>query len=245
VIRFSRVTRTYPRRGNAVEDVSLVVGKGEFVFLTGHSGSGKSTSLRLMHLAERPSDGEVRICGFSSSITSDRELWKVRRRVGMVFQDFRLLPGRTARDNVAFALEVTGHRREEVVARSGRLLSQVGLAAKAGARVEELSGGEQQRVAIARALANQPQVLLADEPTGNLDERATRGILSLFRDLNASGMAIVMATHDLELVRAHPTVRLLELSKGRLVFDSGAPDPSSPGTPTDEVLAGDVAQGEA
>jgi cell division transport system ATP-binding protein len=222
VIRLSQVTRTYPRRGKALDGVSFQVAKGEFVFLTGHSGSGKSTTLRLLHLAERPTDGEVRICGFSSSLTSDRELWKVRRRVGMVFQDFRLLPGRTARENVEFALEVTGHRAEEVVARAGRLLSQVGLAAKANARVEELSGGERQRVAIARALANQPQVLLADEPTGNLDERASRGILQLFRDLNASGMAVIMATHDLELVRAHPTVRLLELSQGRLVFDSAA-----------------------
>ncbi len=241
MIRFSRVTRSYPRRGNALEQVSFQVDKGEFVFLTGHSGSGKSTSLRLMHMAERPDEGEVRICGFSSSITSDRELWKLRRRVGMVFQDFRLLPGRTARENVEFALEVTGHRKEEVVSRSGRLLSQVGLAAKASARVEELSGGEQQRVAIARALANQPQVLLADEPTGNLDERASRGILELFRDLNASGMAIVMATHDLELVRAQSTIRLLELSHGRLVYDSGAADPSNP----DVEVPGDDAVAEA
>jgi cell division transport system ATP-binding protein len=238
VIRFSSVTHEYPRRGKALDAVSFQVEKGEFVFLTGHSGSGKSTTLRLLHLADRPSDGEVRICGFSSALTSDRELWKVRRRVGMVFQDFRLLPGRTARENVEFALEVTGHRRGEVVARAGRLLSQVGLASKAGARVEELSGGEQQRVAIARALANQPQVLLADEPTGNLDERAARGILELFRDLNASGMAIVMATHDLELVRAHPGIRLLELDQGRLVYDSGAVDPGNPNPPAAPVAVG-------
>jgi len=226
VIRFSKVTKVYPRRGKALDDVSFQVEKGEFVFITGHSGSGKSTTLRLLHLAERPSEGEIRICGFSSALTSDRELWKVRRRVGMVFQDFRLLPGRTARDNVEFALEVTGNRRGEIVARANRLLAQVGLAGKAGARVEELSGGEQQRVAIARALANEPQVLLADEPTGNLDERASRGVLDLFRELNASGMAILMATHDLELVRAHPSIRLLELSEGRLAFDSAAPDAS-------------------
>lgn len=226
MIRFSKVTKVYPRRGKALDDVSFQVEKGEFVFITGHSGSGKSTTLRLLHLAERPSEGEIRICGFSSALTSDRELWKVRRRVGMVFQDFRLLPGRTARDNVEFALEVTGNRRGEIVARANRLLAQVGLAGKAGARVEELSGGEQQRVAIARALANEPQVLLADEPTGNLDERASRGVLDLFRELNASGMAILMATHDLELVRAHPSIRLLELSEGRLAFDSAAPDAS-------------------
>jgi cell division transport system ATP-binding protein len=224
LIRFAKVTKAYPRRGKALDDVSFQVEKGEFVFITGHSGSGKSTTLRLLHLAERPTEGEVRICGFSSALTSDRELWKIRRRVGMVFQDFRLLPGRTARDNVEFALEVTGNRRGEIVARSNRLLAQVGLAAKSGARVEELSGGEQQRVAIARALANEPQVLLADEPTGNLDERASRGILDLFRELNASGMAILMATHDLELVRAHPSIRVLELSQGRLAFDSAVSD---------------------
>ncbi len=244
MIRFSQVTKAYPRRGNALEDVSFQVEKGEFVFLTGHSGSGKSTTLRLLHLAERPTDGEVRICGFSSSLTSDRELWKLRRRVGMVFQDFRLLPGRTARDNVEFALEVTGHRTSEVVSRANRLLSQVGLSAKAGARVEELSGGEQQRVATARALANQPQVLLADEPTGNLDERAARGIMDLFRDLNASGMAVVMATHDLELVRAHPSLRLLELSQGRLVFDSGAPAPGARPDPAPEPVMVPGAEGE-
>jgi len=221
VIHFESVTKEYPRRGAALRDVDFRIRKGEFVFLTGHSGSGKSTTLRLLHFADRPTRGEVRVAGFASSRTTDRDVWKVRRRVGMVFQDFRLLPGRTAQENVTFALEVTGARRDTLTPRAQRLLSQVGLGAKAGAMVNELSGGEQQRVAIARALANQPEVLLADEPTGNLDDRATRGILDLFRELNALGMAVVMATHDLELVRASTTARVLELDEGRLVYDSG------------------------
>jgi cell division transport system ATP-binding protein len=222
VIKLTNVSKEYPRRGFALRDVSFHVQKGEFAFLTGHSGSGKSTTLRLIHMAERPTSGEVRVTGYSSELVSSREVWKVRRRVGYVFQDFRLLPGRTALENVAFALEVTGTARKAIVSRAQRLLSQVGLSPKAGARVNELSGGEQQRVAIARALANEPFVLLADEPTGNLDERATRGILELFWDINARGMAVLMATHDLELVRSYTQARTMELDHGRLVFDSKA-----------------------
>jgi len=220
VIRFRHVFKEYPRRGAALDDVSFHLRKGEFAFLTGHSGSGKSTTLRLVHFADWPTAGEVQVSGYSSERTSPGEVWKVRRKVGCVFQDFRLLPNRTAGDNVAFALEVTGVPGKEIRPRAQRLLSQVGLAAKFGADVHELSGGEQQRVAIARALANDPLVLLADEPTGNLDERATRGIMELFKELNAMGMAVLMATHDLELVRDHPKARVLELDQGRLVFDS-------------------------
>jgi len=220
VIKLLHVSKVYPRSGAALEDVTVHVPKGQFVFLTGHSGSGKTTTLRLIHMAERPTSGEVRVSGFSSQKTSRRELWKVRRRVGFVFQDFRLLPGRTAMANVAFALEVTGTPQKEIRPRAQRLLTQMGLSSKAGSVVHELSGGEQQRVVVARALASDPLVLLADEPTGNLDERATRGILELFWQINALGMAVVMATHDLELIRAYPRARVLELDQGRLVYDS-------------------------
>lgn len=222
MIKLSNVSKEYPKRGFALRDVSFHVGKGEFTFLTGHSGSGKTTTMRLVHMAERPTSGEVRVTGYSSELVSQRDVWKVRRRVGYVFQDFRLLPGRTALENVAFVLEVTGTARKEIVPRAQRLLAQVGLSPKASAMVHELSGGEQQRVAIARSLANDPFVLLADEPTGNLDERATRGILELFWEINAKGMAVIMATHDLELVRRYGHVRLLELDEGRLVYDSAA-----------------------
>lgn len=241
MIKLTHVSKEYPKRGHALRDVSFHVKKGEFAFLTGHSGSGKSTTMRLIHMADRPTDGEVRVTGYSSERVTERDLWKVRRRVGMVFQDFRLLPGRTAFENVAFALEVTGNPSSAIQNKANRLLSQVGLATKAGAYVNELSGGEQQRVAIARALANDPFVLLADEPTGNLDERATRGIMELFWDINAKGMAVIMATHDLELVRRYPHARVFELDHGELVFDSAAspeaeatsevPTPAA-GTPT-------------
>lgn len=228
MIRFLDVSREYPRRGAALKGVSFHIRKGEFAFLTGHSGSGKSTTMRLVHFADRPTLGEVRVSGFSSSRTPEREVWKLRRRVGYVFQDFRLLPGRTAGENVAFALEVTGTPRKEILPRAQRLLSQVGLSARFGAGVEELSGGEQQRVAVARALANDPLILLADEPTGNLDERATRGILEIFRELNAVGLTVLMATHDLELVRRMPEARVLELDQGVLVYDSHAAEAGTP-----------------
>ncbi len=220
MIKLLNVSKEYARTGTALEGVSFHVPKGAFVFLTGHSGSGKTTTLRLIHMSERPTEGEVRVSGYSSNRTSRGEVWKVRRRVGFVFQDFRLLPGRNAQENVAFALEVTGTNRGEIRPRAQRLLSQVGLSAKSGSHVHELSGGEQQRVAVARALASQPLVLLADEPTGNLDDRATRGIMDLFWEINAMGMAVVMATHDLELIKRYPNSRVLELDQGRLVFDS-------------------------
>jgi cell division transport system ATP-binding protein len=222
VIKLISVYKEYPRSGNALRDVALEVQKGELVFLTGHSGAGKSTVLRLLMMAEMPSAGEVRISGYSSRSIRAADVPLLRRRVGVVFQDFRLLRDRTAEDNVAFALEVTGTRRSDIGPRVNRLLTQVGLAHKARALPDELSGGERQRVAVARALANEPLVLLADEPTGNLDEWAARGVFDLFREINAMGMTVLMATHDLDLVRAHPQYRVVELGHGSVVYDSAA-----------------------
>jgi cell division transport system ATP-binding protein len=221
MIRFDNVTKLYPRAGEhaALRDVTFRVNKGEFVFLTGPSGAGKSTILKLLYMEERPTSGEVRISGYSSKDSRRREVAKLRRRLGIVFQDFRLLEDRTAEANVAFALEVTGTPSAAIPNKVARALTQVGLASKATAYPRELSGGEQQRVAFARALVNDPFVLIADEPTGNLDERATRGIFQLLREINASGTAVLMATHDLELVRS-TDYRCLELNHGELVFDS-------------------------
>ena len=220
MIEFIHVTKEYAQAEPALKDVSFRQPAGQFAFLTGDSGSGKSTTLRLIHLVDRPTRGEVRVAGFSSKRTPRRDVWKLRRQVGYVFQDFRLLPGRTALENVAFALEVTGTPRREIRSRAPRLLAQVGLAPKAHSVIHQLSGGEQQRVAIARALATRPPLLLADEPTGNLDERATHGIMELFCEINALGTAVLMATHDLKLVRRYPSARRLELQRGRLVHDS-------------------------
>ena len=222
MIRFTRVSKEFPRTGLALKDVSFHVGKGEFLFLTGPSGAGKSTILKLLFLEERPTSGEVKVGGISSVTIRGRDVPRLRRKLGVVFQDFRLLEDRTVEANVAFALEVTGARRSAIGPRVSRLLTQVGLASKATAMPRELSGGEQQRVAIARALANDPVVLIADEPTGNLDERATRGIFQLLRDINASGTAVVMATHDLELVK-RAECRTIELNHGQVVYDSAEP----------------------
>ncbi|MGI9182563.1 MAG: cell division ATP-binding protein FtsE [Longimicrobiaceae bacterium] len=228
MIKLDSVSKEYPRSGMVLKEVSFHIRKGELVFLTGHSGSGKSTILRLVQMADAPTAGEVRVSGFSSKRLRRREIPYLRRKVGMVFQEFRLLPSRTAEENIAFALEVTGTRRAAITQKVGRLMAQVGLAAKARAYPEELSGGERQRVAVARALANDPLVLLADEPTGNLDEWSARGIFQLFREINASGMTVLMATHDLDLVRSHPQYRVLELSAGELVYDS-ALEPAAQG----------------
>jgi len=221
MIRFDKVTKTYPRAAGAtaLRDVSFRLGKGEFAFLTGPSGAGKSTILKLLYMDERPTSGEVRISGYSSLKIKHREIASLRRRLGIVFQDFRLLDDRTAEANVAFALEVIGAPRASIPGKVARALTQVGLASKATALPRELSGGEQQRVAFARALVNDPFVLIADEPTGNLDERATRGIFQLLREINASGTAVLMATHDLALVRS-TDYRCIELNHGEIVFDS-------------------------
>jgi cell division transport system ATP-binding protein len=222
VIKLNNVSKVYPRSGHALKDVSFHVRKGEFAFLTGHSGAGKSTILRLIQMAERPTAGEVRVSGYSSARIKPREIPLLRRKLGVVFQDFRLLRDRTVEENVAFALEVTGAKRSAISPRVSRLLAHVGLAPKARARPDELSGGERQRVAIARALVNNPLVLLADEPTGNLDEAATYGVFELFQEINAMGMSVLMATHDLNLVRAHPQYRIIEVAEGAVVHDSAA-----------------------
>jgi cell division transport system ATP-binding protein len=220
MIRLDNVRKDYPRNAGALNGVSFELRKGEFCFLTGHSGAGKSTILKLVHMAERPTSGEVRVSGYSSTSIRSREVALLRRKIGYVFQDFRLLQDRTVAENIAFALEVTGARPTVIRSKVGRLLAHVGLAAKAEKYPSELSGGEQQRVVIARALAHDPLVVLADEPTGNLDERATNGIFEMFRSINASGTAILFATHNLELVRRNPQIRLIELANGQIIHDS-------------------------
>ncbi len=220
MIRFSKVFKAFTNDSLALKDISFRIARGEFVFFTGHSGAGKSTVLRLIYVDEPPTSGTVWVLGSHTHEMSRREVAGLRRRMGIVFQDFRLLEERTAEENVAFALEVTGTRHNAIGPKVMRVLTQVGLAAKAHAYPRELSGGEQQRVAIARALVNDPVVIIADEPTGNLDERATRGVFQLLRDINAMGTAVIMATHDLSIVR-QTNYRTIELQEGAVVFDSG------------------------
>jgi cell division transport system ATP-binding protein len=228
------VTKEYPRTGVALNDVTFRVNKGEFAFLTGPSGAGKSTILRLVLMEDAATSGEVRIGGTAASEMRRRDVPLLRRKLGVVFQDFRLLEDRTAEENVAFALEVTGAARDTIAPKVSRLLTQVGLAAKGTSYPRELSGGEQQRVAIARALVHDPTLLIADEPTGNLDERATRGIFQLLREINASGTAVMMATHNLDLVR-RSNYRVIELNRGQLVYDSAST--ATPAEPLPEAEA--------
>ena len=223
MIRFRKAFKSFRSGQLALKDISFHVTKGEFVFLTGHSGAGKSTVLRLVYADSLPTSGEVRVSGFSTDRMRRSDIPKLRRRLGIIFQNFRLLEDRTAEENVAFALEVTGARKNVIHPKVIRVLTQVGLAAKATAYPRQLSGGEQQRVAIARALVNDPLVLLADEPTGNLDDRATRGVVQLLRDINANGTAVLMATHDLSIVR-QSGARTIELQDGAIVYDSAVDD---------------------
>ena len=227
MIRLTHVDKSFPNGALALRDVSFHISRGEFVFLTGHSGAGKSTIMKLLFAEQRPTSGEVRVSGYDVSALRRDEIPKLRRRLGVVFQDFRLLDDRTAAENIAFALEVTGARSDTITARVMRVLTQVGLSAKSRAYPRELSGGEQQRVAIARALVNDPAILVADEPTGNLDERATRGVFQLLRDINAGGTVVVMATHDLDLVR-QASYRTIELRDGSVVYDSAEDEADEP-----------------
>jgi cell division transport system ATP-binding protein len=200
VIRLSHVDKAYPNGALALKDVSFRIGKGEFVFLTGHSGAGKSTIMKLLFAEQRPSSGEVRVSGYDVSTLRADEIPRLRRRLGVVFQDFRLLEDRTAAENIAFALEVTGARGDTIAARVMRVLTQVGLAAKSRAYPRELSGGEQQRVAIARALTNDPDIIFADEPTGNLDSKTGDTIIELLLELARSRQkTLLVVTHDTRL----------------------------------------------
>ena len=231
MIRLQDVAKEYTRTRVALSHVTFQVRRGEFVFLIGPSGSGKTTIMKLVYMEEKPSHGDVWVNEVHSGTASRKEISRLRRKLGIVFQDFRLLDDRTAEQNVAFALEVTGVSRDLIPQRVSRVLTQVGLASKGTQLPSQLSGGEQQRVAIARALVNDPYFLLADEPTGNLDERATRGVFQLLRDINATGTSVIMATHDLAMVRT-AEARTIELNHGRVVFDSTeTPAPETRYTP--------------
>jgi cell division transport system ATP-binding protein len=206
VVRLSNVKVQY-RGGDGLKNVNLTIRAGEFVFLVGPSGAGKSTVLRLIYMAERPSDGQVVVGRFNSNTIAPEEIPYVRRQLGIIFQDFKLLEDRSVYENVAFTLQVTGTKRKEIKRKVLRALGNVGLSHKRYKMPHELSGGEQQRVAIARALVNDPFILLADEPTGNLDPVTTQGIMALLEKINARGTAVLMATHNYSLFETRPSPR--------------------------------------
>ncbi len=218
MILFENVTKAYKGDVVALRDVSVEVEKGEFVFLVGPSGSGKSTFLRLLLHEEQPTEGKIVVAGRDVTKLSHWKLPQLRRNIGCIFQDFKLLPSKTVSENVAFAMEVIGRPQHLVRSQVPQVLDLVGLSDKGDRFPEELSGGEQQRVSIARAFVNRPLIVLADEPTGNLDPGTTVGIMRILDRISRTGTTVVMATHDQRIVDAMRR-RVVELDRGSLVRD--------------------------
>jgi cell division transport system ATP-binding protein len=218
MLRFDNVSKVYKGNIAALRDVSVDVQKGEFLFLVGPSGSGKSTFLRLLLREEEPTGGRIVVAGRDISQLSHWKVPQLRRNIGTIFQDFKLLPTRTVYENVAFAMEVIGRPRNVIRTQVPQVLDLVGLAKKAGRLPNELSGGEQQRVSIARAFVNRPLIVLADEPTGNLDPSTTVGIMRILDRINRTGTTVCMATHDQRIVDAMRR-RVVELDHGSVVRD--------------------------
>ena len=219
MIRLQNVTKLYPTQTRpALSDVTVEIGKGEFVFLVGQSGSGKSTFLRLVLKEERATSGQVHVAGKDLARLSQWKVPGLRRQMGTVFQDFRLLPNKTVTENIAFALQVIGKPPSTIKRVVPEVLDLVGLDGKGGRLPEELSGGEQQRVAIARAFVNRPMILIADEPTGNLDPATSIGIMKLLDRINRADTTVLMATHDSTIVD-QMRKRVIELADGEVVRD--------------------------
>ena len=220
LVEFEDVTKVYEHDIVALDSINLVIDKGEFVFIHGPSGAGKSTLLRLIYMDEFPTRGEVRMGEYTSKKMSSKDIAMLRRKVGVVFQDFRLIPDLTAFENVAIALRAAGKRPSEITKRANLVLHSVGLSTKRHQLPLKLSGGEQQRTAIARAIALRPLLLLADEPTGNLDPDTALSIFDLLADINRAGTTVVVATHDLRHAERLGK-RVVRLEAGKLVRDEG------------------------
>ena len=219
LIRIKNVTKQYKNGVTAVYDLNLKIKKGDFVFFIGGTGCGKSTLIKMLYIEEKPTSGEIIVGGLNVARLRDSRVYKLRRKLGIVFQDYRLLPKSTVYENVAFALEVIGAPKEEINKKVLRALKLVGLKGKVRQYPDQLSGGEQQRVAIARAIVNEPKILLCDEPTGNLDPEKSMEIMKVLENINTTlGTTIVMATHDKEIVNTMKK-RVVILKEGRLVKD--------------------------
>lgn len=218
MIQFFNVTKVYNQNIYALKDINVKIDKGEFVFLVGPSGAGKTTFIRLLFREELPTKGQIFVAGRNITRLRPREVPLLRRNIGVVFQDFRLLPDRTVYENVAFALQVLEVPPREIKARVEQVLAQVGLLPRAHLFPHQLSGGEQQRTAIARAIVNKPRILVADEPTGNLDPATSREIMALLLEINRLGTTVIMATHAWDIVNSMKK-RVIALNKGCLVRD--------------------------
>ena len=222
IVQFENVGLRYGTGEETLSDVSFTLGSGAFYFLTGASGAGKTSLLKLLYLAQRPSRGIIRLFGEDAVMLSRARLPGFRRRIGVVFQDFRLVPHLSAHDNIALPLRVAGVPEADIEQPVREMLAWVGLAERANARPATLSGGEQQRVAIARAVIGRPEILVADEPTGNVDPDMAERLLHLFDSLNKLGTTIVVATHDLHLLSRIPSAQMMRLDKGRLLDPTGS-----------------------
>ncbi len=220
MVEFRNVSKQYDNGTKALQNVNLRIDKGEFVFIVGSSGAGKSTLIKLMLREEKPTSGEVIVNGFRLNRLKRRQVPRFRRTLGVVFQDFRLIPYMSAYDNVAFAMRVTNVSAKDIRHRVPYVLGLVGLASKAKIIPEKLSGGEQQRVALARALANNPDLIIADEPTGNIDPELSYEIVSLLYEINKCGTTIVIVTHERELVEKFHN-RVITVENGAIVGDTG------------------------
>ena len=216
MIQMSHVYKTYPSQISALSDMTLEISPGEFVFVAGPNGSGKSTLLRILFGAETPESGEVIVNGMNITEKGFNQVYSLRRTMGIIFQDFKLLKDRTVCENILFALEVTGHSKKEAQYRASEILSWVGLQERERDSILTLSAGEQQRMAIARALINDPRLLLADEPTGDLDAQMTTDVMGLFTSLHSRGATVVFATHDIDLIERYPH-RIIYIFNGKKV----------------------------
>ncbi|WP_338670223.1 cell division ATP-binding protein FtsE [Pseudodesulfovibrio methanolicus] len=212
----------------ALKDISFTLGKGEFLFLTGHSGAGKTTLLRLLYGALPVNRGRASVAGFQLNNLKKREIPRLRRKVGVVFQDFKILPERTVFDNVAMALEVRGMPRTHLERRVRAIIRALGLETRSYSLCERLSGGEQQRVAIARSMVANPELILADEPTGNLDVDLTLHLMEIFKQFHTYGTSVIMATHSTEVLDCVPGARILHLQDGRIAENDGSGDGFDP-----------------
>lgn len=216
LIKMKNVRKVYKNGVTAIHDLDLSIQKGEFVFIIGATGCGKSTLIKMLYREEKPTEGQILVGGLNVAKMKNRSVYKIRRKLGVVFQDFKLLPKLTVYENIAFALEVFGLPKREIHAKVMKVLDLVGLKSKAKQYPTQLSGGEQQRVSIARAIVNGPKILICDEPTGNLDEKTSLEVVAVLEAINKLGTTIIMVTHDTDIVNKMKK-RVIELDSGRIL----------------------------